>query len=162
MQGNPPPTPLYAAHRFAQRGFPRRLGPSRVAPSTINEILKQHFNKTNKKFKRAGFRKPVHVCDSMDLCACGFETRAAPSDSLATAAHFISWNHATALNVLLESCHAYKSIKLYAPNAAHSALIFASSTRMASMVFVIKSSNVQPSMSAPCWMTSRWQPAANL
>ena len=24
---------------------------------------------------RAGFRKPVHVCDSMDLCACGFETR---------------------------------------------------------------------------------------
>ena len=75
MQGNPPPTPLYAAHRFAQRGFPRRLGPSRVAPSTLNEILKQHFNETNIKFKRAGFRKPVHVCDSMDLCACGFETR---------------------------------------------------------------------------------------
>ena len=75
MQGNPPPTPLYAAHRFAQRGFPRRLGPSRVAPSTLNEILKQHFKKTNKKFKRAGFRKPAHVCDSMDLCACGFETR---------------------------------------------------------------------------------------
>ena len=24
---------------------------------------------------RAGFRKPVHVCDSMDLCACGFETQ---------------------------------------------------------------------------------------
>ena len=36
LQGNPPPTPLYAAHRFAQRGFPRRLGPFRVALTTLN------------------------------------------------------------------------------------------------------------------------------
>ena len=26
FQGTPPPTPQYAAHRSAQRGFPRRLG----------------------------------------------------------------------------------------------------------------------------------------
>ena len=40
LQGNPPPTPLYAAHRFAQRGFPRRLGPFRVALTTLNGKLK--------------------------------------------------------------------------------------------------------------------------
>ena len=39
LQGNPPPTPLYAAHRFAQRGFPRRLGPFRVALPTLNGIV---------------------------------------------------------------------------------------------------------------------------
>ena len=63
LQGNPPPTPLYAAHRFAQRGFPRRLGPSRFALSTLNEILKQHFKKTNTKLKRAGIEQTiVRVC----------------------------------------------------------------------------------------------------
>ena len=36
LQGNPPPTPLYATHRFAQRGFPRQLGPFRVALTTLN------------------------------------------------------------------------------------------------------------------------------
>ena len=30
FQGTPPPTPQYAAHRYSQRGFLRRLGPSRV------------------------------------------------------------------------------------------------------------------------------------
>ena len=55
-----------------------------------------------------------------------------------------------------------KFIQSYASNLAQASLIFASSTRMASMVFVIRSSSVQPSISAPCWMTSRWQPAANL
>ena len=34
--------------------------------------------------------KNVHDCYFMDSCACGFETRALPSDSLATTAHFIS------------------------------------------------------------------------
>ena len=39
----------------------------------------------------------------MDSCACGFETRASPSNSLATTAHFISWNNAILSYVLLIS-----------------------------------------------------------
>ena len=35
----------------------------------------------------------------MGLSACGCETRAAPSNSLATTALFTSWNNANALNV---------------------------------------------------------------
>ena len=38
FQGTPPPTPQYAAHRSAQRGFPRRLGPFRGTLETLNEI----------------------------------------------------------------------------------------------------------------------------
>ena len=45
--------------------------------------------------------KTVHVCYSMGLSACGCETRAAPSNSLATTALFTSWNDANVLDVLL-------------------------------------------------------------
>ena len=48
---------------------------------------------------RARHRKNVNDCYSMGLSACGCETRAAPSNSLATTALFTSWNNANALNV---------------------------------------------------------------
>ena len=38
FQGTPPPTPQYAAHRSAQRGFPRRLGPFRGTLETLNGV----------------------------------------------------------------------------------------------------------------------------
>ena len=46
-------------------------------------------------------RKTVHDYYSMDSFACGFETRAPPSDSLATTANFISWNYVIVSDVLL-------------------------------------------------------------
>ena len=48
-------------------------------------------------------RKTVHDYYSMDSFACGFETRAPPSDSLATTANFISWNSVIVSDVLLLS-----------------------------------------------------------
>ena len=45
--------------------------------------------------------KTVRVCYFMGLFACGFETRATPSDSLATTANFASWNIANVRDVLL-------------------------------------------------------------
>ena len=48
-------------------------------------------------------RKTVHDYYSMDSFACGFETRAPPSDSLATTANFISWNYVIIPDVLLIS-----------------------------------------------------------
>ena len=52
---------------------------------------------------RKRHHKTVYGCYSMDSCACGFETRASPSDSLAATAHFISWNDATVHDVLFTS-----------------------------------------------------------
>ena len=48
-------------------------------------------------------RKTVHDYYSMDSFACGFETRAPPSDSLATTANFISWNYVIVSDVSLLS-----------------------------------------------------------
>ena len=48
-------------------------------------------------------RKTVHDYYSMDSFACGFETRAPPSDSLATTANFVSWNNVIVPDVLLIS-----------------------------------------------------------
>jgi hypothetical protein len=58
-----------------------------------------HFMMYKKPLRRGSLRKTVHDCYSMGLSACGCETRAAPSNSLATTALFTSWNNANALNV---------------------------------------------------------------
>jgi hypothetical protein len=52
---------------------------------------------------RKRHRKNVKDCYSMDSCVCGFETWALPSDSLATTAHFISWDEAILSYILLMS-----------------------------------------------------------
>ena len=52
------------------------------------------------KFRKRN-RKTVHDYYSMDSFACGFETRAPPSDSLATTANFISWNYVIVSDVFL-------------------------------------------------------------
>ena len=57
FQGTPPPTPQYAAHRSAQRGFLRRLGPFRGALTTLNETTQSYglllsFSEHNKKKHR--------------------------------------------------------------------------------------------------------------
>ena len=54
LQGTPPPTPQCAAHRSAQRGFLRRLGPFRGALTTLNETTQSYglllsFSEHNKK-----------------------------------------------------------------------------------------------------------------
>ena len=49
-----------------------------------NEILLRH----NKQLQPVRRRKTVRVCYFMGLFACGFETRASPSDSLVTAGSF--------------------------------------------------------------------------
>ena len=43
-----------------------------------------------KKQQQKRLRKNVSVCYFTDSFACGFETRASPSNSLATAANFVS------------------------------------------------------------------------
>ena len=58
----------------------QRRAASRDIDAAIHKPHRQSCRRINQRFlKRAGFRKTVRVCYSMDLCACGFETRASPS-----------------------------------------------------------------------------------
>jgi len=57
-----------------------------------------HFMMYKKPLRRGSLRKTVHDCYSMGLSACGCETRAAPSNSLATTALFTSWQEEVLIN----------------------------------------------------------------